>query len=363
MTHRASSTPAHFGRPGRSGLQHVRKQPRDRRVPAGTVETESRNHHSPTTRVPHVPADAFSPGISRPGAKRLIGDYMDPFTFLSLYVVEGGDNGSGWSDPAFVQKLNDANREHDPAGALRAAAEAEAMLLPGATDAAALQQRHQFREEAVRERALRQPRDDARVELLHIEHDPSKSGTRPQTWRASSSVDCFRHRPDAAHRGVADVGTDSTGSPATSTRREEAATRHREEHPREVRTRQAVGTSSTAACCRTPVRGDFGESPSIQARRSIRSPRIDAAQVGDARYPALSAGAHRRSRRRSHRRTSAELRNRLRLNGRRDVWHLDAQLRPGPTLVLVFALTYYWLPPARWTASAAPILPVITLSG
>jgi len=65
-------------------------------------------------------------GLARSG---WIGDYMDPFTFLSLYVVEGGDNGSGWSDPAFVQKLNDANREHDPQARYRLLAEAEAMLL------------------------------------------------------------------------------------------------------------------------------------------------------------------------------------------------------------------------------------------
>ncbi|MFN7914126.1 MAG: ABC transporter permease subunit [Vicinamibacterales bacterium] len=35
----------------------------------------------------------------------------------------------------------------------------------------------------------------------------------------------------------------------------------------------------------------------------------------------------------------------------------------GPTLVLVFALTYYWLPPARWDGfSRHLILPVLTLS-
>ena len=35
----------------------------------------------------------------------------------------------------------------------------------------------------------------------------------------------------------------------------------------------------------------------------------------------------------------------------------------GPTLVLVFALTYYWLPPARWDGFGKHlILPVITLS-
>ena len=30
-----------------------------------------------------------------------IGDYLDPFTFLSMFSVEGGDNGTGWSDDRF----------------------------------------------------------------------------------------------------------------------------------------------------------------------------------------------------------------------------------------------------------------------
>ena len=54
---------------------------------------------------------------------------MDPFTFLSMYVVEGGDNGSGWSDPDFVRMLNDANRQHDPQARYELLARAEALLL------------------------------------------------------------------------------------------------------------------------------------------------------------------------------------------------------------------------------------------
>lgn len=65
-------------------------------------------------------------GVARSG---WIGDYMDPFTFLSLYVVEGGDNGSGWSDEAFVRQLNDANRQRDPQTRYRMLAEAESILL------------------------------------------------------------------------------------------------------------------------------------------------------------------------------------------------------------------------------------------
>lgn len=65
-------------------------------------------------------------GLARSG---WIGDYMDPFTFLSLYVVDGGDNGSGWTDPKFVALLNEANRQHDPLERYRMLAEAERILL------------------------------------------------------------------------------------------------------------------------------------------------------------------------------------------------------------------------------------------
>ena len=65
-------------------------------------------------------------GLARSG---WIGDYMDPYTFLSMYVAEGGENGSGWFDPAFATLLNDANRQHDPLERYRRLADAERLLL------------------------------------------------------------------------------------------------------------------------------------------------------------------------------------------------------------------------------------------
>jgi len=39
-------------------------------------------------------------------------DYMDPFTFLSLFYT-GGESGTGWQDPKYVQMLDEANRTLD----------------------------------------------------------------------------------------------------------------------------------------------------------------------------------------------------------------------------------------------------------
>jgi len=39
-------------------------------------------------------------------------DYMDPFTFLSLFYT-GGESGTGWADPKFVAMVDEANRTLD----------------------------------------------------------------------------------------------------------------------------------------------------------------------------------------------------------------------------------------------------------
>src|SRR4030095_10402370 len=39
-------------------------------------------------------------------------DYMDPFTFLSLFYTDG-ESGTGWQDPAYINMLDEANRTLD----------------------------------------------------------------------------------------------------------------------------------------------------------------------------------------------------------------------------------------------------------
>jgi ABC-type oligopeptide transport system substrate-binding subunit len=57
------------------------------------------------------------------------GDYLDPFSFLALFSTDGGENGAGWFDPAFLRLLQDANREPDPGRRYALLAKAEAYLL------------------------------------------------------------------------------------------------------------------------------------------------------------------------------------------------------------------------------------------
>jgi oligopeptide transport system substrate-binding protein len=56
-------------------------------------------------------------------------DYMDPFTFLSIFSTAGGVNGSGWFDEKYKDMLDEANRTPDPAKRFELMAKAEKYLL------------------------------------------------------------------------------------------------------------------------------------------------------------------------------------------------------------------------------------------
>ena len=55
-------------------------------------------------------------------------DYMDPFTFLSLFYT-GGESGTGWLDPKYVAMVDEANRMLDPKKRYELLAQAEKYML------------------------------------------------------------------------------------------------------------------------------------------------------------------------------------------------------------------------------------------
>lgn len=64
-------------------------------------------------------------GFSRGGWSA---DYMDPFSFLSLFYT-GGESGTGWLDPKYVAMLDEANRSLDPQKRYELLAQAEKYML------------------------------------------------------------------------------------------------------------------------------------------------------------------------------------------------------------------------------------------
>jgi len=55
-------------------------------------------------------------------------DYMDPFTFLSLFYT-GGESGTGWLDPKYIAMVDEANRMLDPQKRYALLAQAEKYML------------------------------------------------------------------------------------------------------------------------------------------------------------------------------------------------------------------------------------------
>ncbi len=58
-----------------------------------------------------------------------IGDYLDPSTFLELFVTGGGNNRTGWGDPRYDALVEEAGGEPDVARRAALYREAEAILL------------------------------------------------------------------------------------------------------------------------------------------------------------------------------------------------------------------------------------------
>lgn len=58
-----------------------------------------------------------------------IGDYLDPITFLDMFVTGGENNNTGWGDPEYDKLIADAKSEADPTARLELLTEAERMLM------------------------------------------------------------------------------------------------------------------------------------------------------------------------------------------------------------------------------------------
>ncbi len=58
-----------------------------------------------------------------------IGDYNDPNTFLDMFVTDGGNNRTGWSDPEYDTLIERSTLEQDPAARFATFRQAEEILL------------------------------------------------------------------------------------------------------------------------------------------------------------------------------------------------------------------------------------------
>jgi oligopeptide transport system substrate-binding protein len=102
------------------------------------------------------------------------GDYMDPYTYLGLFATEGGDNGTGWFDPMFVEMLNAANSEPEQAKRYAQLSKAEAYLLDEAPVIPLLKPATSWMKKPYVKGMYPNPATLHAWKFVYIEHDPAK---------------------------------------------------------------------------------------------------------------------------------------------------------------------------------------------
>jgi len=110
-------------------------------------------------------------GLSRSG---WFGDYMDPYTFLSLFQTPTGNNGTGWWEKSYVDKLDDANRTRDPAERFRKLAVAEQQLLESGAVIPVWVTSTDWMKKPYAKGMYPNPGSMYAWKFVYIEHDPAK---------------------------------------------------------------------------------------------------------------------------------------------------------------------------------------------
>jgi len=106
-----------------------------------------------------------------------VGDYMDPYTFLSLYYSQGNEGGTGWWDPKFDKMLDDANNTTDEMERFEKLARAELyvsqqqIIIPLATQGTSWMKKPYIKG------MYPNPGTQTPWKFVYIERDPSKWDT------------------------------------------------------------------------------------------------------------------------------------------------------------------------------------------
>ena len=58
-----------------------------------------------------------------------VGDYMDPMTFLDMFVTKGGNNQTGWANPQYDTLIAGAKKNADPKARMQQLHDAEKILM------------------------------------------------------------------------------------------------------------------------------------------------------------------------------------------------------------------------------------------
>lgn len=101
-------------------------------------------------------------------------DYMDPFTFLSLFYIDGGDNGTGWTKAEYNALLDKANRTPDPQKRYELLSKAEAILMDEQPVISLIYDATNFMKKPYVKGLYPNPQTMHAWKFVYIERDPSK---------------------------------------------------------------------------------------------------------------------------------------------------------------------------------------------
>jgi oligopeptide transport system substrate-binding protein len=125
-------------------------------------------------------------GFARAG---WIGDYLDPYTFLSLFTSAASENGSGWYDPKYVAMLKEANRQPDQQRRYELLAKAEKYMLDAQPVIPLTTNATNFMKKPYVKGLYPNPGTMHAWKFVYIEHDPSKWDRGVPDMTPSKSAD------------------------------------------------------------------------------------------------------------------------------------------------------------------------------
>ena len=97
-----------------------------------------------------------------------VGDYVDPFTFLSQFYTQKNDSSTGWWNPKYDKLLEEANNIADPMKRFEKIAEAEYLMITGSADNSAFDERNELDEKALCKRNVSKSREQCTLGNLFI---------------------------------------------------------------------------------------------------------------------------------------------------------------------------------------------------
>ena len=136
LIERAQQLLAEAGYPGGKGLPDIEYLTTDKETSKATAEAMQaiwKKHLGANIKIKQMEWTSYITNMFDKNydlaAGGWIGDYMDPLTFLDMWMKDAGNNRTGWHSEKFENLLDRAGQTSDPQARFKLLAEAEGIFL------------------------------------------------------------------------------------------------------------------------------------------------------------------------------------------------------------------------------------------